>query len=104
VSTQQKAVLKIIRNLAVFNCLIIVAMGVYAMAPCDAIERDDSVVADLGPGHHPGRIAGNIHPRCRDWSSCSCEAGRVANTAFRRGRSRIDRCVVLGQDRNSDPQ
>ena len=30
VSTQQKAVLKIIRNLAVFNCLIIVAMGVYA--------------------------------------------------------------------------
>ena len=30
VSTQQKAVLRIIRNLAVFNCLIIVAMGVYA--------------------------------------------------------------------------
>jgi H+-transporting ATPase len=30
VSTQQKAVLRIIRNLAVFNCLIIVAMGFYA--------------------------------------------------------------------------
>jgi H+-transporting ATPase len=30
VSTQQKAVLRIIRNLAVFNCLIIVAMGTYA--------------------------------------------------------------------------
>src|ERR1039458_9474391 len=30
VSTQQKAVLRIIRNLAVFNCLIIVAMGAYA--------------------------------------------------------------------------
>ena len=30
VSTQQKAVLRIIRNLAVFNSLIIVAMGVYA--------------------------------------------------------------------------
>jgi H+-transporting ATPase len=30
VSTQQKAVLSIIRNLAVFNCLIIVAMGAYA--------------------------------------------------------------------------
>jgi H+-transporting ATPase len=30
VSTQQKAVLKIIRNLAVFNSLIIVAMGTYA--------------------------------------------------------------------------
>jgi H+-transporting ATPase len=30
VSTQQKAVLRIIRNLAVFNCLIIVAMGAFA--------------------------------------------------------------------------
>jgi len=30
VSTQQKAVLRIIRNLAVFNCLVIVAMGAYA--------------------------------------------------------------------------
>ena len=30
VSTQQKAVLRIIRNLAVFNCLIIAAMGAYA--------------------------------------------------------------------------
>src|ERR1017187_2573392 len=30
VSTQQMAVLRIIRNLAVFNCLIIVAMGAYA--------------------------------------------------------------------------
>jgi len=30
VSAQQKAVLRIIRNLAIFNCLIIVAMGVYA--------------------------------------------------------------------------
>jgi len=30
VSTQQTAVLRIIRNLAVFNCLIIVAMGAYA--------------------------------------------------------------------------
>jgi H+-transporting ATPase len=30
VSTQQKAVLRIIRNLAVFNCLVIIAMGAYA--------------------------------------------------------------------------
>jgi len=32
VSTQQKAVLKIVRNLAIFNCLVIVAMGAYAYA------------------------------------------------------------------------
>lgn len=30
VSTQQKAVLSIVRNLAIFNCLVILAMGVYA--------------------------------------------------------------------------
>jgi H+-transporting ATPase len=32
VSTQQKAVLKIVRNLAIFNSLVIVAMGTYAYA------------------------------------------------------------------------
>jgi hypothetical protein len=26
--------------------------------PCDALERDDSVVADLGPCHHSSRITG----------------------------------------------
>jgi H+-transporting ATPase len=87
VSTQQKAVLRIIRNLAVFNCLIIVAMGLYAY-------------------YHamPGRITGNIHSRCGDWSSYSCEAGCVANATLRRGRSRINRCVVLRQDWNSNLQ
>ena len=30
VSTQQKAVLKIVRNLAIFNCFVIVAMGAFA--------------------------------------------------------------------------
>jgi H+-transporting ATPase len=32
VSTQQKAVLKIVRNLAIFNCLVILCMGGYAYA------------------------------------------------------------------------
>ena len=32
VSTQQKAVLKIVRNLAIFNSVVIVAMGIYAYA------------------------------------------------------------------------
>jgi H+-transporting ATPase len=32
VSTQQKAVLKIVRNLAIFNSLVILAMGIYAYA------------------------------------------------------------------------
>ena len=78
--------------------------GSLRLSPCDVIERDDSVVADVGPCHHPSGITGNIHPRCCDWCSCSRKAGRVANSAFCGGRSRIDRCVVLRQDRNSDPQ
>jgi H+-transporting ATPase len=32
VSTQQKAVLKIVRNLAIFNCLVILCIGAYAYA------------------------------------------------------------------------
>jgi len=78
--------------------------GGLRLAPCDAIERDDSVVADRGPGHYPRRVTGNFYSRGCNWSSRSRQAGRVADKAFRRGRSRIDRCVVLRQDRNSDPQ
>ena len=95
VSTQQKAVLRIIRNLAVFNCLIIVAMGFYAhhhaMPSSEMIPLLlTSVLAII-----PVALPATFTLACRDWGSNSCEAGCVANTAFRCGRSSIDRCVVL---------
>jgi len=36
-STQQKAVLKIVRNLAIFNSVVILAMEL-CLFPCDAVE------------------------------------------------------------------
>ena len=103
VSTQQKAVLKIIRNLAVFNCLIIVAMGVYAwhhaMPSSEMIPLLLTSVLAIIPVALPATftLAAAIGAR-------ALAKQRVANTAFRRGRSRIDRRVVLGQNRNSDPE
>jgi H+-transporting ATPase len=84
VSTQQKAVLKIVRNLAIFNGVVILAMGAYAY-PCHAMERDRSLVAHVGSCGHPRGIARNIHPCRGGWSSCSGKAGRVADTALRSG-------------------
>jgi len=49
--------------------------GRLCVLPCDALNRDDSAFADIGPRHHPSRIAGDIYPRCRDWRSCSRQAG-----------------------------
>ena len=95
VSTQQKAVLKNHPQPGSLQLPHHRCNGILCPSPCNAIERDDSVAADLGPGHYPGCLTCNIHPRSRDWGSNSCEAGCVANTAFRCGRSSIDRCVVL---------
>jgi H+-transporting ATPase len=51
VSSQQKAVLRVVRNLAAFNGVVILMLVAYA-----------SSRADSGPGINPGRAASHLHP------------------------------------------
>ena len=82
VSTQQKAVLKIVRNLAIFNGVVILAMGVYAYSHAMPWSEIVPLVAHFGPCGHPRGIARNIHPCRRARGPCSGKAGRACRRGF----------------------
>ena len=83
VSSQQKAVLRIVRNLAIFNGVRHPSHRAVCLFSCDAVERDHSAVAHIGSRGDPGGIARDLHPGDGAWSSRSGEAGRSSDTALR---------------------
>ena len=78
VSSQQKAVLRVVRNLAAFNGVVIVAAGGLRLLSQDAARRDHPPRPDGGPRIDPGRAAGHLHPcggarragAWQSWASC----------------------------------
>ena len=62
VSSQQKAVLRVVRNLAAFNGVVIVLLVAYAWLSQDAARRDHPPRPDGGPRIDTGRAAGHLHP------------------------------------------
>ena len=73
--------LRIVRNLAIFNGAVILLIGGYAYFSRDAMERDHSPVAYIGSRCDTGGIARDIHACDRARSSRSGEAW----ASFRRG-------------------
>ena len=84
-SSQQKAVLRVVRNLAMFNGVIIVMLVGYAYALKMPGERDHSAGADGGSGVDSGGVAGHLYPCGRARRKGSGQAGRSSNQALRRG-------------------
>ena len=82
VSSQQKAVLRIVRNLAMFDGAVILLIGVYAYLPRDAVERDHSPVAHVGSRFDTSGIARDLHARDSARSSRADGGGRPSNTAL----------------------
>ena len=83
VSTQQKAVLRVVRNLAAFNGAIIVLLVAYAWLSEDAGCRDRPPGADGDPGIDTRSAAGDLHPCLGDRREGSGEARRPSDAPVR---------------------
>ena len=84
-SSQQKAVLRVVRNLAMFNGVIIVMLVGYAHVSQSAAGRDHPSGAHGGSGIDPGGAAGHLHPCGGAWRASSGPSGRPPDAALRRG-------------------
>jgi cation transport ATPase len=84
VSSEQKAVLRVVRNLAVFNGVVIALLVAYAYSK-DAAFRHRSSHTNSSSGIDPGRIAGNLHSCLRAWRSGLSKTRRVADASLSGG-------------------
>ena len=104
VSSQQKAVLRVVRNLAAVQRRHHRLPGGLCYVLGLPLARDHSPDADGGPGVDPRRAAGHLHPGLGARGARPGQAGRVADPALRRGRGGDDGRAVRRQDRHLDPQ
>ena len=79
VSSQQKAVLRVVRNLAGFNGVVIVLLVAYAWFLEMPLDEIIPLVADRRARIDPGRAAGHLHPRCGARRAGAGQAGRAAD-------------------------
>ena len=84
-SSQQKAVLRVVRNLAMFNGVIIVLLVGYAYALKMPRRRDHSLGAHGGSGVDPRSAAGYLYACGGDRGAGSGTSGRPSNALVRRG-------------------
>ena len=96
VSSQQKAVLRVVRNLAIFNGIIIVLLVAYAYVLKMPIGEIIPLVLTAVLASIPVALACHLYPCGRTRSKGPGKAGRSSNEALRSGRSGIDRCPVFG--------
>ena len=104
VSSQQKAVLRVVRNLAAFNGVVIVLLVAYARFLKMPLAEIIPLVLTAVLASIPGRAAGHLHPRVGARRAGPGKAGRPADAPLRGGRSGIDGCPVRRQDRHADPK
>jgi H+-transporting ATPase len=76
VSAQQKVVFRVVRNLALFNSVIIVFLVIYARVLSMPLRRDCPARLDGNSRIDPGCAAGHIHTCRRAWRKRSGKAGR----------------------------
>ena len=96
VSSQQKAVLRVVRNLAGFNGVVIVLLVAYAWYSQDAARRDHSPCPRRDPGIDPRRAAGHLYPRGGARRAGSWQSGasfRPASRPWMKRRSMVVLCA-----------
>ena len=84
-SSQQKAVLRVVRNLAMFNSIIIVLLVAYAYVLKMPVGEIDSPGAHGGSGVHPGGAAGYVYACGGARRARPGTFGRPADAALRGG-------------------
>ena len=102
VSSQQTTVLKIVRNLAIFNSAMIFPMVGYAYFRGMGWRRHRPAGSHRCAGLHPGCSAGYLYPCKCAGSEGTRQAGGSCHKAFRGGRSRDDGRSLRRQNRNID--
>ena len=95
-SSQQKAVLRVVRNLAMVNGVIIVLLVAYAYALKMPGGEIIPLVLTADSGVHPSGAAGHIYAGSRARRESAGQAGCASNTALRGGRSGQHRRAVRG--------
>ena len=85
VSTQQKAVLRVVRNLAAFNGVVIVLLVAYCLVHQDAGRRHHTPRPDRDPGVDTRRAAGHLYPRVGARRTGSGKARRPSDSPLRSG-------------------
>ena len=85
VSSQQKAVLRVVRNLAAFNGVVIVDAGGLCRLSRDAARRDHPPRPDGGSRIDTGRAAGHLHPCGGARRAGPGKAGRPSDAPLRGG-------------------
>ncbi len=104
VSTEQKAVFRVVRNLAGFNGAVTVLLMVYAYEIGMPLSEAISLMLIIGSRFGTGRAACDIHP-CDRYRRASPHARRrTSDSPLRRRRGRKPGCPVHGQDRHADAQ
>ena len=104
VSSQQKAVLRVVRNLAAFNSVVIVALVAYAYFLKMPLAEIIPLVLTAVLAIDTGCAAGHVHPSGGARRARLGKAGRPSDPALRGGRSGNDGCPVRRQDRHADPE
>ena len=104
VSSQQKAVLRVVRNLAAFNGVVIVMLVAYAYFLKMPLAEIIPLVLTAVLGIDTGRAAGHLHPGVGARRAGPGKAGRASDPPLRGGRSGDDGCPVRRQDRHADAQ
>ncbi len=90
VSTQQKAVLRIVRNLAIFNGVVILAMGAYAYTHAMPWSEMVPLLLTSVLAAIPVALPATFTLAAAVRSALSGEAGCAADAAFCRGRGSFD--------------
>ena len=103
-STQQKTVLRVVRNLAIFNGGIIVLLVAYAHARRMPIGEIIPLVLTAVLASIPGSAARHVHACSRSRGQGSGAIGRPSHAIIRGGRSGNAGCSVLGQNGNVNSQ
>ena len=94
-SSQQKAVLRVVRNLAIFNGIIILLLTAYAhilkMSMGEIVPG-----VDRGSRIHPGSVARYVYTCGGNRCKSAGQTGRSSHQALGCGRSGQHRCPVRG--------
>ena len=83
VSSQQKAVFRVVRNLAAFNGTDRARARRLRLLAGHAIRRACSADPDFGARFNPGRVAGHVYAGDRHWRAGAGKIGRPSDPALR---------------------
>ena len=104
VSTQQKAVLRVVRNLAVFNGAVIVLLVGYAYASRDAARRVIPLVLTAVLASIPVALPATFTLAAALGARALARQGVLPTRLSAVDEAAIDGCFVRRQDRHADPQ